>query len=129
MADIVKLIQKQPDLYTLQGASEADIRAAETMLQLQFAADYRQYVSVFGVASFGGHELTGVCKSKRLSVVSATQEERACNPVPDDWYVVEQANIDGIVIWQDARGSVYQTGPGVKQKRLCKSLVEYIDMK
>ncbi len=128
MADIVKLIQKQPDLYTLQGASEADIRAAETMLQLQFAADYHQYASVFGVASFGGHELTGVCNSKRLSVVAATQEERERNTVPEDWYVVEQANIDGIVIWQDASGSVYQTGPGVKQKRLCKSLAAYIEL-
>ena len=126
MADIVKLIQKQPDLYAMKGASEEDIKMAEQALNLRFATDYRTYIDVFGVASFAGHELTGVCKSKRLSVVDVTLEERNNNTVPDDWYVLEQANIDDIVIWQDSNGTVYQTVPGAKAKELCGSLVEYI---
>jgi len=128
MADIINLLKKQPDFYALTGASEAEIKAAEQNLDLQFAADYRNYVAAFGAASIDCHEMTGVCKSDRLSVVAVTQEERKKNDVPSDWYVIEQANIDGIVIWQDSRGAVYQTGPNAKQKKLCSSLAAYIEM-
>lgn len=66
-----------------------------------------------GVASYEGHELTGVCPFPRLSVVSVTQQERAANPaIPSAWYVLEQTNIDDLVIWQDASGAVYQAMPG-----------------
>lgn len=128
MADIVKLMQTMPDLYTMKGASEEEIQNAEQELGLKFAADYRKYVAAFGAISFESHELTGICSSKRLSAVDVTIKERRNCEVPEDWYVIEQANIDGIVIWQDASGSVYQTGPGAKQKRLCKSLAAYIEL-
>lgn len=128
MADIVKLMQKQPDFYAMKGASEEEIKMAEQVLELRFATEYRKYLAAFGVASFAGHELTGVCKSKRLSVVAVTIEERNNVAVPADWYVLEQANIDGIVIWQASNGTVYQTVPNTKAKKLCGSIAEYIEM-
>lgn len=127
MADIVKLMQKQPDFYAMKGASEEEIRMAEQALELCFAADYRKYIAAYGVASFAGHELTGICKSKRLSVIDVTIEERDNTLVPTDWYVLEQANIDGIVIWQDSTGAVYQTAPNAKAEKICGSLAEYIE--
>ena len=42
------------------------------------------------------------------------------------WYVLEQANIDGIVLWQDKEGNVYQTMPSSVPKKICGSLAEYI---
>lgn len=128
MADIVKLIQKQPDFYAMTGASKEEIKMAEQALELCFATEYRKYIAAFGVSSFAGHELTGICKSKRLSVVDVTIEERNNVAVPSDWYVLEQANIDGIVIWQVSDGTVYQTAPNAKAKKLCGSLAEYIEM-
>jgi hypothetical protein len=128
VADIIKLIQKQPDLYTMNGASNEDIKQVEQLLKLHFAADYRKYVATFGAASFAGHELTGVCNSKRLSVAEVTIKERNNVATLDDWYVIEQVNIDGIVMWQDASGAVYQTAPNTKAKKICKSLAEYINL-
>ena len=127
MADIVKLMQKQPDFYAMKGASEEEIRMAEQTLGLCFAADYHKYIAAYGVASFAGHELTGICKSKRLNVIDVTIDERNNTPVPADWYVLEQANIDGIVIWQASNGTVYQTAPNAKAKKICGSLAEYIE--
>ena len=127
--DIIKLMQKQPDFYAMKGASEDDIKMAEQALGLHFAADYRKYIAAFGVASFAGHELTGACKSKRLSVVDVTIEERGNITVPANWYVLEQANIDSIVVWQNSNGTVYQTAPNTKAKKLCGSLAEYIQIK
>lgn len=126
MADIVKLIQEQPDLYVLDGASEEEIAQSERVLDLRFDTNYRRYTATFGAASFAGHELTGVCKSKRLSVVNVTIAERNNTKVPPDWYVLEQANIDGIVLWQNSEGTIYQTEHNTKPKKLCDSLEEYI---
>ena len=81
-----------------------------------------------GNMSLPGHELTGVCGSKRLNVVPVTLEERSNTTVPLDWYVLEQANIDGIVLWQDKSGAVYQTAPHIKPRKLCGSLAEYIEL-
>lgn len=126
MTDIVELIQEQPDLYVMTGASAADIEKAEQELGLHFAKDYRKYVAQFGAASFSNHELTGVCQSARLSVVAVTINERSRVSVPEDWYVIEQTNIDNIVIWQAPAGDVYKTTPGYQSERICNSLAEYI---
>ena len=109
--------------------SSEEISRAETVLNLHFAPEYREYLSACGVASADGHEFTGICASPRLNVINVTQEEKAETPdIPADWYVVEQAHIDGIVIWQSATGEIYQTRPGAKPFRLCSSLAEYINL-
>ena len=75
-----------------------------------------------------GHELTGICDKKRLDVVRNTREERELNPfVPDDWYVLENAGIDGIIIWQDKTGRIYQTMPNGQKEYIANSLAEYLD--
>ena len=127
MADIVKLLQKQSDFYAMKGVSEEDIQAVEQELGLRFAADYHKYVAAYGVVSYAGHELTGICKSRRLNVADVTVEERNSIDVPADWYVLEQENIDGIVIWQATNGAIYQTAPNAKVKKICGSMAEYIE--
>ena len=88
-------------------------------------ADSMRY---YGAASYYGHELTGICKAARLNVVDVTQDERQYNSVPVDWYVIEQTNIDGIVIWQTASGTIYETCPGSEADKICDSLEEYISL-
>ena len=126
MESIVRMLKNQPNFYSLQGASEEEVRQAEQALGLSFAEDYRAYVLEYGAASFAGHELTGVCLSHRLNVVNATLLERKCSDVPGDWYVLEQTNIDGIVIWQTSDGSVFQTASGNNKREINGSLIEYV---
>ena len=125
---IIKLMQEQPAFHARSAASNEEITAVENVLGLRFAQDYREYVATFGAASFAGHELTGICKSARLNVVTVTMEERDNMVVPADWYVLEQANIDGIVVWQNSAGAIYQTVPNTNPKKLCESLAEYIEL-
>lgn len=128
MSSFVDKLRTFPRMRCAGGVDEAAIEQAEDTLGLIFSKEYREYLLELGEAKAAGREFTGICKAKRLHVVDVTQEERENVPVPEDWYVIEQANIDGIVIWQDASGSVYQTGPGTKQKKLCKSLDAFLDM-
>ena len=126
MADIVEMMQNQPDFYAMTGASDEDINLAEQMLGLRFATDYRQYITAFGTASFDGHELTGICKSKRLDVVAVTHNERQVNnSAQPDWYVIEQTGIDSITIWQSSRGEVYLCQGMRTPKKIADSMSEY----
>lgn len=127
MKDILNLIKNKSKFYSIGNISEENIKEAELILNIRFASDYRMIIKEYGAVTFSGHELTGICNSKRLNVVDVTKEERKYNKVPEDWYVIEQANIDDILIWQDTNGAVYQTMPNKKPIKLCNSLLEYID--
>ena len=127
MADITSILRGLPHFVALHSATAEEIKNAESKLDLRFSDEYCTYLKKFGVASAGGHELTGICNSPRLNVIDVTKNERANNPdVPKDWYVIEQANIDDIVIWQSATGEIYQTAPNSESMKICDSIAEYI---
>lgn len=126
MSNIVAALRSFPDFIGGKGCNENAIASAEQALGLSFAVDYQEYLSAFGLASFDGHELTGICKSPRLDVVKVTLDEQKHSPDASGWYVVEQANIDDIVIWQSPVGAIYQTVYGLSPRKLCDSLVAYV---
>ncbi|MBR2257857.1 MAG: SMI1/KNR4 family protein [Blautia sp.] len=100
------------------------IDKAELALGLTFSKDYVEYFKHFGAASFDRHELTGICGSKRLGVVIVTKRFR-CKEIPSDWHVIEEANIDGIINWQDKHGSVYETIPGNKPFKCAHKMYDF----
>ena len=125
---IVSAMKTYQDLFTDDGVQQEIIYEAAQRLGLAFSKEYVEYLSEFGIAAVNGHELTGLGCPSRTNVIDVTMEERQYNSVPTDWYVVEQANIDGIVIWQSGDGIIYQTMPNQKPIKLCESLAEYISM-
>lgn len=128
MTSIVKKILAIPEVFIGHKVSEEAIHIAEEKLKLNFAKDYREYLSEIGVVALCGHELTGLTNSPRVNVVDVTQLERKVNTaLPLNWYVIEQANIDGIVLWQSEDGLIYQTEPGGSPQKVCTNLSEYID--
>ncbi|MCL2281907.1 MAG: SMI1/KNR4 family protein [Fibromonadales bacterium] len=127
MSDIVAKLSGLNAFRCGTGASDKQTKEAEQALSLRFAEEYAQYIVTYGYVSFFGHELTGVCKFPRLNVVDVTVSQRKVNPaVPSDWYVVEEANIDGIVVWQSSAGEIWKTAPGFRPNKLCDSLCEYL---
>lgn len=127
MSEFVDKISKMKSFRSRKPATMEQIENAEDELGVSFANEYKQYLLAYGAASFFGHEFTGISSSSRISVVDITLEERELNNVSDDLYVVEQTNIDGIVIWQDSKGNIYETQPCSDAKKICNSLSEYIN--
>lgn len=129
MTEIVQKLRSFPAFHALSGVSAKQISNAEKALALRFADDFREYLLAFGIASSDGHEFTGICNSKRLNVVDVTLAEKKIIPdVPQDWYVLEEANIDGIVIWQSSIGEIFQTQPGRKPMKIADSFCDYLDL-
>ncbi len=128
MTAFTQLIRAKNDFVHGAPVSPDLIRDAEEALNLHFSEEYRAYLQEFGLAAFAGHELTGISKSPRLNVTDVTTKEKTQNPnIPESYYVVEKANIDGIVIWQAATGEIYQTEYDGAPHLIYKSLAEYIE--
>ena len=129
MNDLISCLKNKPMFIGSKGASNAQIAEAEEQLTVSFSKEYKHYLTAIGFAIYEGHELTGICKAKRLNVVDVTLSERnLTHDVPNDWYVIEQLNIDGIVIWQSTTGEIYQTSPNTEPEKICESLADYICM-
>ena len=127
MKSVTNTLKSFADLVFLSPVLESEITKAENKLSLTFAPEYREYLSMFGVAAANRHELTGIVNSERLNVVSVTIREWGLNPqVPRSMYVVENVAIDGIIIWQDASGKVFQSPPNSAPKVISASLAEYL---
>ncbi len=125
--NIVDIIKSMPGYNGSCGRTDEEICLAEKKLKVTFADDYREYLRGIGLACFDGRELTGLTEIRRLDVVEVTKEQRRLAEGTDlSWYVIEEANIDGIVIWQDGDGAVYETVCGSNVKIIAASLLEYI---
>lgn len=127
MISILESIKAKEGFLCSGSVTSDAVAGAEKELGVAFTAEFTEYVSRLGNASFVGHELAGINSSQRVNVVAATlrcREENAS--VPGDWYVVEETNMDGIVIWQSASGPIYMTRPNVGPKLIANSLTEYI---
>jgi hypothetical protein len=127
MSDIVKTIQSLPNLLPLKPASGKDITDAEIQLRISFADEYKEYLRSFGAIIADGIELTGITKADYRNVVAITKQEWELNSsVTHSMYVIENTGIDGIIIWQDANGTIYQSSPNAQPREIAKSLCEYI---
>lgn len=128
MNNIVQTIHSLSNLVSLKPASDAQIAEAESLLNINFAKEYKEYLVAYGAIMADGIELTGIAKSEYRNVVAQTRSEWELNAeVPHTMYVIENTHIDGIVIWQDSEGFIYQSTPNTSAIKIANSLVEYIN--
>lgn len=126
--NIIKTLKQKSDLLHGNGVDQKAISEAERELGLTFADEYKEYLKEMAIVAYGGHELTGLTKSERTNVVQVTRKKKKISPsVPMDWYVIEDANIDGIVIWQDRQGKIYKTLYDSQAVCIASSLVDFIN--
>ena len=128
MSDIIERLKAHSEaLYTGKGSTVDNVAKAEKTLGVRFAADYRRCLLEYGVIAYDGHELTGISDTPRLDVVEATRRQRGYNPgISTDWYTIEEANIDGITIWQDAKGVIFGTVMNGEPIKLADNLPQYL---
>lgn len=129
MSKLIELMQSKEYYHGLTEATEAQISAAQEKLGLKFSDDYKEYISAVGVATFAGHELTGICASPYLNVIDVTEKNRKIFlNVPSFWYVLEEINLDQIVIWQDATGAIFKACPDDVPVQIAGGIAEYINL-
>lgn len=106
-----------------------DVTEAEKKLEVSFAYEYRQLISAFGNFEISLHEFTGVEFEHFLNIVIVTLNNRQyTHPDTQSMYVIEELGFDGIVIWQNTKGEIFQTIPNdtVKPEKIYSSFEEYL---
>lgn len=127
MNDIIEVVKGLPKLACVGKIASVEIEDAELQLRLNFAEEYKKYLTEFGAISARRIELTGIIGVEYCNVVAATKQAWELNPqVPHAMYVVENTFIDGVIIWQDASGAIYQTSPGNQPKKIADTLADYL---
>ena len=90
MNDIIEVVKGLPKLACVGKIENVDIVDAELQLRLNFAEEYKRYLSEFGAISARRIELTGIIGVDYCNVVTATKQAWELNPqVPHNLYVVE----------------------------------------
>ena len=119
---ILEIFDTKEDVIAGKGVSAEKIAEAEKELNLLFDKEYREYLLTYGLIMCNGHELTGLGNIDRTNVVLVTRQmkELKCG-IPDDWYVLENENMDGAIVWQDAKGNIY-----FNTKKVCSSFSEFV---
>jgi hypothetical protein len=130
MSNIIETINSLENLLALKPASEEDVENIEIELALPLAEEYKEYLLEFGAIMADDIELTGFAKSKNRDVVQVTKREWAANNrIKHNLYVVESLGIEGIIIWQDGSGKVYESRPNYGATKIADSLAEYLGSK
>jgi len=127
MSKIIDVVKELPELISTGASDSIAIESAENELGLKFASEYKEYLLAFGSVLADDIEITGIAKSKNRNVVAVTKREWELNPqVEHNMYVVENLAIDGIIIWQNEAGEIYESVPNKKIKKVADSLADYI---
>lgn len=130
MSKIIDVINSLENLLPLKPASVEAVENVEIELALPLAEEYKEYLLQYGAIMADDIELTGIAKSKNRDVVQVTQREWAANTkIKHNLYVVENVGIEGIIIWQDGSGKIYESSPNKTAKQIANSLAEYLESK
>lgn len=130
MSKVIEIIKNLNNLISLKPATMDEVEDVEIDLALPLAEDYKEYLLTFGAIIADDVELTGVAKSKNRNVVQVTKREWAVNDqIGHKLYVIENVGIDGIIIWQDGSGTVYESRPNHSATKIAESLADYLESK
>lgn len=130
MSKIIDVINGLENLLPLRSATTEAVENVERELALTLAEEYKEYLLKYGAIMADDVDLTGVAKSPNRDVVQVTRREwRANRKIPHDLYVVENVGIEGIIIWQDGSGKIYESSSGNSAKQIANNLAEYLESK
>ena len=128
MSRIISVVNRLQGLKTFTPATESDVNNIRIDLHMELSNEYKEYLKTFCAILAEDVELTGFAKSKNRNVVQVTKREWDLNPsFKGKMYVVETVGIDGLIIWQDSKGTIFESSPGSSAKQIADSLAEYLE--
>lgn len=117
---------KSSNAEIFEGVSDEEITAAEQQLGMKFPKTYRAILKEFGSLEIGSDEIFGLGVEGYLNVVETTIEERElAKGELDNYIVIQNLGIEGILIVVDENDNVYEYKTG-DFKNLLSTTAEYI---
>lgn len=127
MNDIIKTIKELPELRYSGPVDEGTIYKTEKDLGLVFAEEYKKYLLNFGFAYCDVIAISGIIYDEEFNVVDLTKKFKSIyKNIPSDFYVIEDVGVDGLVIWQDSLGVIYQSIPNHDPVKIFDNLSDFL---
>ena len=74
-----------------------------------------------------GHEINGLTDNPNLDLIAITEKQKQLNPqIPSTWYAIEDTHMDGIILWQDSNGTIYESAPNDVPRKIADTLEQMI---
>jgi hypothetical protein len=94
----------------LSQCTKDEIDEAEQELGLVFADEYKELLLGYGSLETKHLLISSTLKNISVNVVTLTQQIRSIyDNLPKDLYVIMDSGVDGIIIFQDSKGKIYET--------------------
>lgn len=122
---IIEYLDSQAELFVGKGVDDSIINDYENTMGMRFSEEYHIILRKYGQVICNGHEFTGIGSADRADVQKVTDIMRARYQIPKDYYVIEDANIDNIIVCQTVSGKIYKVDYD-KIQLIANNLVEYI---
>jgi len=128
MENIISIIKKLPEMESFAPVNNETIKIVEEKLNVKFAEDYKEYLLTFGAVCSDIIGISGICDESYMNVLDLTLDAKSVNEqVPQNFYVIEDVGVDGLVIWQDETGAIYQSIPNRPPENIYNTLSEYLE--
>ena len=125
--DIISIIKELPEMKFSGPVDEEEVSKAENELNLVFAKDYKEYLLNFGFAYSDVIAISGIIDDEAFNVVDLTKKFKPIyKNIPSDFYVIEDVGVDGLVIWQDSLGVIYQSIPNHDPVKIFDNLSDFL---
>jgi hypothetical protein len=104
-----------------------EIEKAELRLNLKFAKDFKDYLSMFGHIYIKKIEIATVVGDTGIDIIEMTCKVRNFNDkIPNDLYAIANMGIDNIFYLQNQQGSVYIIYGNSEPSKVADSLYEFL---
>ena len=84
------------------------INEAQRTLGIEFSPEVVEYISEFGVLSYGEHEINGLGTESYLNIIKSTINARDNINFPKDLVVIQDVGGHGLLILSDSNGTIYE---------------------
>lgn len=119
------LIEKVPGFTSFSTIPQSGIDMVEERLHLKLAADYKEIILEYGVVKSDKIVINGVGVCSRFNVIDQTIQQRILQNIPSDCYVIETVEKSGVLVLQNASGTIFQYVDG-EIKKYADSIDDYV---
>lgn len=126
MSKLIELIKNNDCDYI--GKVDIDIiNEAQEKLDIKFPEEIIEYISEFGVLSYGSNEINGLGTNSYLNIVKATQNARQnFTKFPDELFVIQDIGINDLLILADEFNNIYEWN-GYSYKLIFNSFYDFLN--
>jgi len=103
------------------------INEAQEKLNIKFPEEIIEYISEFGVLSYGSNEINGLGTNSYLNIVNATIDARNnFTKFPNGLFVIQDIGINDLLILSDSFNNIYEWN-GDSYKLIFNSFYDFLN--